>query len=675
MDQSEIRIQERDGIAIIVLADGQGNNLDQPFRAGLMQALDQVLEKPGIKGLILAAEKGPFASNPDLRNADGLSVEPSLAAINRRLEQAPIPSVAVMTGLVLGAGVSLALAAHYRIAEETTRVGFPELSLAQIPEGGATQRLPRVTGLNIAAHMFFTSQTLSAPQIRRVSLADEVVAPGKGVQAAFRLLQTGVEARPVNKRRVSDAGEIKAVVEKWQSLSATQDGPKLAHRSLLEALVASTSSFAQGLVLEERLIRDLQKSPASKGLRRAAIAQHKLTAIDQTALDLKKVVLVGNTKQGRQLAADAALAGLDVSIIHQSEKAAGAVVHQIAQDCEARVAAGMLKKGKLDAALLRLHASARFVDVKDADALIMAASPAPRLIRAADALIAKDAPILLPVDYDQIGTLQIEDSLKSRMVWSGTAVGMPQTALLELRPLQSVGSDGIRTQTAALARLLRRVPIWAPKGVRPIAERLMVALWQAADHMMLRGASPTDIDAALQTYGFTELPCLTQARLGDDSMTRLRNRAQWTSHFVSAPWEVFEGLDDPTDHAAAERRAELLAKWRSVAGTGEKAVSKNIITAYCVTALQTAAAHLLEEADLRTEAIDMAAIHAAGFPRWRGGPLVSAEIEGVGRVLSRIWSFAQHDKRFWCAPEAFEKSVAQICDLDDLPQADLQETA
>lgn len=68
----------------------------------------------------------------------------------RALETVGKPLVAIVEGAVLGGGLELALACHYRIAvaSERLRMGLPEATLGLMPGAGGTQRLSRIVGLN-----------------------------------------------------------------------------------------------------------------------------------------------------------------------------------------------------------------------------------------------------------------------------------------------------------------------------------------------------------------------------------------------------------------------------------------------------------------------------------------------------------------------------------------------
>ena len=89
------------------------------------------------------------------------------------------PVVAAITGYALGGGLELALAADFRVAGESARLGLPEIQLGVIPGAGGTQRLPRLVGPARAKDLVFTGRMVAAAEARAIGLVDQV-APDDG---------------------------------------------------------------------------------------------------------------------------------------------------------------------------------------------------------------------------------------------------------------------------------------------------------------------------------------------------------------------------------------------------------------------------------------------------------------------------------------------------------------
>ena len=66
-----------------------------------------------------------------------------LGELARAIEDCPRPVIAAIYGAALGGGLELALAADFRLADESAILGLAEVRLGIIPGAGGTQRLSR----------------------------------------------------------------------------------------------------------------------------------------------------------------------------------------------------------------------------------------------------------------------------------------------------------------------------------------------------------------------------------------------------------------------------------------------------------------------------------------------------------------------------------------------------
>jgi 3-hydroxyacyl-CoA dehydrogenase / enoyl-CoA hydratase / 3-hydroxybutyryl-CoA epimerase len=114
----------------------------------------------------------------------------------RKLETAGKPVAVAITGLALGGGAEFALAAHYRVITDQPQstFGLPESLVGLLPGGGGTQRLPRLIGIEAALPVLLDGARLGGTSAVAAGLADEMVAPGKEVEAAERWVQSRSQA-------------------------------------------------------------------------------------------------------------------------------------------------------------------------------------------------------------------------------------------------------------------------------------------------------------------------------------------------------------------------------------------------------------------------------------------------------------------------------------------------
>ena len=152
---------DADGIAWVIFDDPDSKVNILGF--GQMQRLDAILDelskrkpkavifvsgKPGI--FIAGADINELGKIRDASHGESLSREGH--RIFAKIELLGVPTVAAIDGACLGGGCELALACRYRVATDhpKTQIGLPETQLGIIPGWGATQRLPRLIGLQAA---------------------------------------------------------------------------------------------------------------------------------------------------------------------------------------------------------------------------------------------------------------------------------------------------------------------------------------------------------------------------------------------------------------------------------------------------------------------------------------------------------------------------------------------
>ena len=103
------------------------------------------------------------------------------------IREIPKPVIAMVNGLALGGGFELAMACDMIVASESARFGQPEINVALIPAGGATQILPRLVGEKKAKELIFTGEFISADEALKLGLVNKVVPKEKLREAVEEL--------------------------------------------------------------------------------------------------------------------------------------------------------------------------------------------------------------------------------------------------------------------------------------------------------------------------------------------------------------------------------------------------------------------------------------------------------------------------------------------------------
>ncbi len=179
---------ERDGsvLTITLARPDRLNALDVATMRELAAALQAASTDLGARAVVLTGDGRAFSAGGDVAAMDECRRRGELARLFHELiggqEQCvreivgmPKPVLAALAGVAAGGGLSLALAADWRIAsEEATLVpAFP--ALGAVPDGGLTYFLPHFLGLGLAQELLFTNARVPAARARELGLVHEVV--------------------------------------------------------------------------------------------------------------------------------------------------------------------------------------------------------------------------------------------------------------------------------------------------------------------------------------------------------------------------------------------------------------------------------------------------------------------------------------------------------------------
>lgn len=164
--------------------------LEDIYRNKEVQVL--VVKGAGEKAFSAGADITQFV--PRLGNKD-ISLTAGFHKAFELFSQLSIPVIAAMKGHVLGGGLELALACDFRICDENTKMGLPEINLGIFPGAGGTQRLPRLVGKSKAMEMMMFGTPINAEEAKQYGLVNEVVAAGTVDEVAMNWART-LEQKP-----------------------------------------------------------------------------------------------------------------------------------------------------------------------------------------------------------------------------------------------------------------------------------------------------------------------------------------------------------------------------------------------------------------------------------------------------------------------------------------------
>lgn len=638
-----VQLTTQGPIAIVTIDNPPVNALGQPVRAGLLDAVTQLDQRPGIAAVILRCAGRSFVAGADIREFGKPPQPPHLPDVLLAIENARAPWIAAIHGTALGGGLELALACRFRIADPRAKLGLPEVTLGLIPGAGGTVRLPRLVAPEHALEMIVTGKPVTAAKAQEMGLIDALAEGDLSEFATAFAQKLPADPGPVLARAPKTPGpDFEPRAEALIRRARGQNSP----RAAVDALRAALSLPAeQALARERAKFLALRDDPQSKALSHVFFAERqagrldRLKGVEAPALD--SVGVVGGGTMGAGIAAACLLRGLPVTLLEQTDEAAKAARERVEGILQGSVSRGVLTPQSHADTLARFATATEASALSQADLVIEAVFEDMDVKRAVfarlDAACKPDAVLASNTSYLDINEIARAVADPSRVVGLHFFSPAHVMKLLEIVVPDQV-SDRALAMGAALAKRLGKIAVFAGVCDGFIANRIMSAYRAECERMLEAGALPWEIDAAMVAFGFPMGLFRMQDLAGLDIAWAMRKRraaeGRQPADYVRIPdllceagrfgqktgrgWYLHrdgKALPDPDVTALIE--AESARK-----GITRTPFSADQIMNRILTTIQTEGQAILDEGiAARASDIDVVMINAFGFPRWTGGPM------------------------------------------------------
>jgi len=184
-----------DGVAKVTLNNGPLNLLNSGVVADLSECADEIRGDSSVGAVVVSgAGERAFSAGGDitefpkvLKGKDAKQFWRQNRFPMEKFAALPQPTIAAINGLAYGGGAELTLVCDLRVASETAKFCLPEIKIGLFPDGGGTQRLPRLVGASRAKEMMFLGEPISAEEAFRIGLVDRIVPAGQALPVALAL--------------------------------------------------------------------------------------------------------------------------------------------------------------------------------------------------------------------------------------------------------------------------------------------------------------------------------------------------------------------------------------------------------------------------------------------------------------------------------------------------------
>jgi 3-hydroxyacyl-CoA dehydrogenase len=653
----------RDGeIAVITTDNPPVNALKHEVRAGLAEGLRQARDDADVKAVVIACAGRTFFAGADITEFGKPPQTPGLGEVIAALDEMPKPVVAALHGTAFGGGFEVALACHFRVAVPGARVGLPEVKLGLLPGAGGTQRLPRLIGPEKALKMIVSGDPIEAREALADRIVDEIVEGDLTAGAVAFARRVVSEGRPL--RRVRDR-EDKLVAEGFadaaEALTRRLRGREAPAACVEAVRNAITMPFDEGLQREGELFRKLVVGDQSKAQRYIFFAEREAARVPgipegTRPRPVANAAVVGAGTMGGGIAMCFANAGIPVTIVETGRDLLQKGLDRVAGNYRTTVSRGGLGADEMERRMGLIHGVTDLGAAGSADVVIEAVFEEMDLKKRVFAdldRLAKPGAVLATntstLDVDEIAraTRRPQDVL-------GTHFFSPANVMRLLEIVRGAATSPDALVTAIqLGRQIGKVPVTVGVCYGFVGNRMLARRSVEAERLLLEGAPPQEVDAAVTGFGFPMGPFAMADMAGLDVGWRIRKGRGERNEIEDALCEAghfgqktgkgyfrYEaGSRTPLPDPEVER---IILDASSRAGLTCRQIPQEEIVERMIFPMINEGARILDEGiAARPGDIDAIWVYGYGWPVWRGGPMYHADQLGLARIRDRLALYAE----------------------------------
>jgi 3-hydroxyacyl-CoA dehydrogenase len=682
-------------VAVITLDNPPVNGLGFDTRRGIADGVQRANADPAVKAIVLTGAGKAFSGGADIKefNSPKAIAEPNLLSLIRLLDNSAKPTIAAINGTAMGGGLELALGCHYRLAVKGAAIALPEVKLGLVPGAGGTQRLPRVLGVETALNMIVSGEPVMSELLASQpgqKLFDKIV-EGDVLAGVLAFANEIANARPL--KRVRDMplthpnpdaffqfarNTVKAMAKNFPAPARCVDCVEQAMKL----------KFDDGMRYEREAFIALMATPESRSLRHAFFAERAASKIadvpdDTPQRKITKVAVIGAGTMGGGIAMNFLNAGIAVTMLEMKQDALDRGLGTMRKNYESQVKKGKLKADKYEARMALLTTTLSYDDIKDADLVIEAVfeemGVKEKVFKTLDEVMKPGA--ILASNTSTLDVNKIASFTKRPQDVIGMHFFSPANVmkLLEVVRGEKTAKDVLAT-VMTLAKKINKTAVVSGVCDGFIGNRMIEQYSRQAGFLLEEGCTPTQVDRAVEKFGFAMGPFRMGDLAGNDIGWAIRKR-----RYVEKPNLRYSKTADLLcelgrfgqktgagwyDYQAGKRDAmpsklveDMIAKHRGDIGVSARKIGDDEIVHRLVYSLVNEGAKIVEEGIAgKASDIDMVYLTGYGFPLWRGGPMRYADEQGLFNVVQMMKHFAGNphdDAAFWQPAPLLAKLAAE----------------
>ncbi len=652
---SPVSYQLEGNIGVITVDNPPVNALSQPVRQGLLDAVTAA-QTDASDALVLLCAGRTFIAGADITEFGKPLKSPWLPELLAAIEASGKLVIAAIHGTALGGGFETALSAHYRCALATAKIGLPEVKLGLLPGAGGTQRTPRLAGVQAALELITSGTPIAAEEGRAIGLIDRIVegdlADG-AIAWARELVADGTPVRRSSEQPVPafDPG----IFDAWRSELAKRARGQIAPGHIVTCVeVGATTSFEKGMAKERDLFMECMDSPQSAGMRHIFFAERTAAKVEGLSKEtplraIATVGIIGGGTMGGGIAMSFANAGFNVTLVEINDEALQRGLSIVERNYAGSVKRGKLSENDAAACRARIAGSTDYASLADVDLVIEAVFEDPELkktiFKKLDGVCKSGAILATNTSYQDVDAIAAVTGRPQDVI--GMHFFSPAHIMKLLEVVRGAKTaDDVLATVMGLAKKIGKVPVVSGVCYGFIGNRMLRPYGETAQLLLLEGASPEQIDNAMESWGMAMGPlrvfdlagldvgykarqALSDTEKGDPKTYRVPDLLVELGRMGQKSGAGFYSYDENRRATPDPAVDKLIAIAAEDLGVERRTITDEEIVDRLISALVDEGRKILDEGIAqRSSDIDVVYVYGYGFPATRGGPMFYADNQG-----------------------------------------------
>jgi 3-hydroxyacyl-CoA dehydrogenase len=403
---------------------------------------------------------------------------------------------------------------------------------------------------------------------------------------------------------------------------------------------------------------------------------------------LDKIGVIGGGTMGSGITTSCLMAGIPVRLIEVQQEGLDRGVATITKNLDGAVSRGKMSQEKRDAALAMLEPSLDMSDLADVDLVIEAVFEKMEIKKEIfgklDTICKPGAILASNTSYLDINAIAEMTNRPQDVLGLHFFSPAHVMRLLEIVQGAKTAPDALATGFA-LAKKLKKVGVLAQVCDGFIGNRILAHYGKVISYMVLDGASPAEVDQALENFGLAMGPHKVGDLAGLDIgyMTRQRRKEEGLPANERYGGDVADLICEREGYGRKTSKGyylydtgapipnpavdDIVDEVRAAKGITPQNFSEQDIVDRYMAAFISEAARVVEDGTAKRPVdVDMVFLFGYGFPRHLGGPLHYADTIGAKALVARIEKYAEEDPDYWQVPDLLRKMAADGTTFADM---------